>query len=58
MITNIRMVTKHKPPKMSKAITGNLDPGKNNYTKIHTLLHNKNIKINIKIDERKAMKGY
>lgn len=30
MINNIRMATKHKAPKMSKATTGNLDTGKRN----------------------------
>lgn len=30
MMTNIRMATKHKAPKMSQATIGNLDTGRGN----------------------------
>lgn len=45
MITNIRIPTKHKAPKMSKATTGNLETDENNG---HTHTKKNHIKLHIK----------
>lgn len=45
MITNIRIPTKHKAPKMSKATMGNLETDENNG---HTQKKKNHIKLHIK----------